>query len=277
MGVEEKTGLARRKPFYGYYALGRFHIITLLWTALGILIAAFLWRPAGVAILCFGAYMYLTYWLGMYLSRQSESYDLSWILDLQGDEYVLDVGCGLGKVTIGVAKLLKEGKVVGIDIWDRLDIANASTQRAYRNAEIEGVRDRVEFQTGDVLDIPFPDDTFDLVTSGGVLLAFWSDEARLKALSEVHRVLRPGGRFLLMETLRNLGTLILSPGMAWKFLTRRQCISLLERVGFINLRSGFRDIMGYFLVEKPLSSNHPAGRQPTGGSGGSAEGNNEHH
>ena len=39
MGVEEKTGLARRKPFYGYYALGRFHIITLLWTALGILIA----------------------------------------------------------------------------------------------------------------------------------------------------------------------------------------------------------------------------------------------
>ena len=247
MGVREKNG----KPFYGYYALGRFHIIVASWSILGILIAAFLWRPAGIAILCFGAYMYLTYWLGMYLSRQDECYDLSWILDLQGDEYVLDVGCGLGKVTIGVAKLLREGKVVGIDIWDRLDIAGVSPQRAYRNAEIEGVQDKVEFKRGNVLDIPFPDNTFDLVTSGGVLLAFWSDKARLRALSEIHRVLRPGGRFLLMETLRNPGTLLLSPGMAWKFLTKKKCINLLEKAGFVNLRYNSRDIMGYFLVEKP--------------------------
>ncbi len=249
------TPAARKKPFYGYYALGRFHIIMILWTILGVLSAAFLWRPAGIAILCFGAYMYLAYWLGMYLSRQNESYDLSWILGLQGDECVLDVGCGLGKVTIGVAKLLTEGKVIGVDVWDRLDIAGVSPQRAYRNAEIEGVRDRVEFKTGSVLDIPFPDGTFDLVTSGGVLLAFWSDRSRLKALSEIYRVLRPGGRFLLMEPLRNPGTLILSPGMAWKFLTEKKCLSLLAKAGFVDLRYRARDIMGYFLVEKPRCEN----------------------
>ncbi len=196
--------------------------------------------------------MYLTYWIGMYLSKPSKSYDLPGILELQVDEYALDVGCGLGRVTIGVAKLLNEGKVVGIDIWDKMDIRNVSPERAYGNAEIEGVKDKVEFKTGNVLDIPFSDDSFNLVTSGGVLLAFWNNETRLKALSEIFRVLRPGGRFLLMETLRNPGTLILTPAIAWKFLSKRNCINLLAKAGFINLKyNPYETIMGCFLVEKP--------------------------
>jgi SAM-dependent methyltransferase len=244
---------AKRKPFYGYYALGWIHIIVIPWTTLGILIAAFLHQTIGIAVLCFGAYMYLTYWMGMALSKPNQSYDLSWILQLRGDEQVLDAGCGLGRVTVGVAKLLKEGKVIGIDIWDKLDIGSISPQRAHQNAEIEGVRDRVDFKTGNVLDIPFPDSSFDLVTASTVLLALWSREARLKALTEMHRVLRPGGRFLLMETLRNPGTLIMCPAMAWRFLTKGNCISLLNEAGFVNLKEGYRDIMGHFLVEKPRS------------------------
>lgn len=243
---------SQRKPFYGYYALGRFHIIVILWTILGILISTLLWQAAGIVIICFGAYMYLTYWIGMYLSKPSKSYDLSGILELQGNEYALDVGCGLGRVTIGIAKLLNEGEVVGIDIWDKMDIRNVSPERAYENAEIEGVRDKVEFQTGNVLNTPFSESSFGLVTAAGVLLAFWNNETRLKALSEIFRVLRPGGKFLLMETLRNPGTLILCPGIAWKFLSKKNCINLLAKVGFINLKyNSYETIMGCFLVEKP--------------------------
>ena len=242
----------KEKPFYGYYALGRFHIIVALWFVFGILIATLLWQVGGIVIICFGAYMYLTYWLGAYLSKPSMSFDLSEILALNGSEYVLDIGCGLGKVTIGVAKLLKKGQVVGIDIWDKMDIRNVSQERAYQNAEIEGERDKVEFKTGNVLDIPFPDNSFDLVTAGGVLLAFWHNKTRLKALSEILRVLRPGGKFLLMETLRNPGTLLICPGMAWKFLTKRNCINLVERTGFVNLRyNSYETVMGCFLVQKP--------------------------
>ena len=156
------------------------------------------------------------------------------------------------QVTIGVAKLLKKGNVVGIDIWDKMDIKNVSQERAYQNAAIERVRDKVEFKTGNVLNIPFPDNSFDLVTAGGVLLAFWHNKARLKALAEILRVLRPGGQFLLMETLRNPGTLLICPGMAWKFLTKRICITLLEKTGFINLTyNAYETVMGCFLVQKP--------------------------
>ncbi|MCD6451315.1 MAG: class I SAM-dependent methyltransferase [Acidobacteria bacterium] len=163
----------------------------------------------------------------------------------------MDAGCGLGKVTVGVAKLLTEGRVVGIDIWDKLDIKGISPRQAYQNAEIEAVKDKVEFKTGNVLNIPFLNNSFDVVTAGGSLLSFSSNKKRPKALSEILRVLKPGGKFLLMEPLRTPLTLILSPGMAWKFLSRRNCLNLLNRAGFINLKEDYRDIMGYFLAKKP--------------------------
>jgi ubiquinone/menaquinone biosynthesis C-methylase UbiE len=68
-----------------------------------------------------------------------------------------------------IAKNLKTGRVVGIDIWDKKEIPGNSPERAYENAEIEGVKDKVEFRYGNVLEIPFPGQTFDLVTCGSVL------------------------------------------------------------------------------------------------------------
>ena len=242
----------KEKPFYGYYAFGRFQIILTLWIVFSILIATLLWHVIGIVFICFGVYMYLTYWLGAYLSKTNKSYDLSKILDLHGSEYALDVGCGLGKLTISIAKLINKGSVVGIDIWDKMDISNVSQRRAYKNAEIEGMRDKIEFKTGYILDIPFPDNSFDLVTAGGVLLAFWSNKTRFKALSEILRVLRPRGKFLLLETLRNPRTLLICPGLAWKFLSKRNCINLVEKTGFVNLKyNSYETVMGCLLVEKP--------------------------
>ena len=77
----------------------------------------------------------------------------------------MDVGCGLGKMTIGVAKHLSTGKIIGIDIWSKVEIPGNSPEHAYANAQIEGVGGKVEFETGNVLSIPFPDNSFDVVTS----------------------------------------------------------------------------------------------------------------
>jgi ubiquinone/menaquinone biosynthesis C-methylase UbiE len=191
----------------------------------------------------------------MYFSGQNEPYDFSDILKLKGDEYVLDIGCGLGKASIGVAKQLdKRGRVIGIDIWDKLNIINNSPSNAYKNARLEGVQDKIEFKTGNALAIPFPSDTFDVVIAALILNSFWSNEKKERFLSEAYRVVRYGGRFLLIEHLRNLEMIILCPILAlWKFLPKDVCDKLLKKIGFFNLEYSKKETMGYFLAKKPSS------------------------
>jgi len=156
-------------------------------------------------------------------------------------------------MTVGVAKHLNTGRVIGIDIWSKAEILGNSSERAYTNAQIEGVRDRIEFKTGNVLSIPFPDNSFDVVTSSSVINNLHSDSEKLKALEEVFRVLRSGGKFLLLEPLRDLwGFLTFTVLGVWMLLPKDRWITFLEKTGFVNLRYEYFCKMGAFLVEKPL-------------------------
>jgi ubiquinone/menaquinone biosynthesis C-methylase UbiE len=196
-------------------------------------------------------YIMVSYPVSIYWLKQSEHLDVSNIVQLKGDERALDVGCGLGKVTIGVAKHLTTGKVIGIDIWNTVEIPGNSPERAYENAEIEGVQDKVEFRSGDVLQLDFDDNTFDLVTGSSVLNNLAGDEKKLKAMKEIYRVLKPGGTFFLLEPLRDLrGLFTFTPFAFWELLSREKWIELLERANFVDLDYDYRGA-GYFIVKKP--------------------------
>jgi arsenite methyltransferase len=119
-------------------------------------------------------------------------------LILRGDETVLDMGCGRGAVLLAAAKLLPNGRAIGVDIWRADQTANAR-ENTLRNAEIEGVADRVEVQTADITDLPFDDDSFDVIVSSLVVHNIPGADARAKAISEAARVLRPGGKLALVD------------------------------------------------------------------------------
>ena len=74
------------------------------------------------------------------------------------------MGCGRGAVLLATAKRLPNGKAVGVDLWraDQTDNSPAATER---NAEIEGVADRIELHTADMTALPFEDNTFDVIVS----------------------------------------------------------------------------------------------------------------
>jgi SAM-dependent methyltransferase len=119
-------------------------------------------------------------------------------LRLRGDETVLDLGCGRGAVLLSVAKLLPRGRAIGVDIW-RADQTDNSAQNTWDNAALEGVADRVEVRTADITDLPFDDNSVDVVVSSLVVHNITRNADRAKAISEAARVLRPGGRLVLAD------------------------------------------------------------------------------
>ncbi|HXA84841.1 MAG TPA: class I SAM-dependent methyltransferase [Candidatus Dormibacteraeota bacterium] len=102
---------------------------------------------------------------------------------------VLDIACGTGEPAISLATLLTgNGDVVGVDLSPApLKIAE---ERAVQRGLVN-----VTFKQADAHELPFADNSFDRITSRlGVM--FFSDLPR--ALGEIHRVLKPAGRAVLL-------------------------------------------------------------------------------
>lgn len=120
-------------------------------------------------------------------------------LHLYGNETVLDVGCGHGVLLIGAAKRLPQGKAVGIDRWSQVDQGSNSRAATLNNAQVEGVADRVEVYDGDMRELPFTNGSFDAVIASVAIHNIESREGRQQAVSEIVRVLKPGGKIALMD------------------------------------------------------------------------------
>ena len=103
---------------------------------------------------------------------------------------ILDVATGTGDVAIMTHRILKPRKITGIDISEgMLDIGRKKINKLLLNNEIELIQ-------GDSEAINFPDNSFDAVT---VAFGVRNFENLEKGLSEIHRVLRPGGKLAIAE------------------------------------------------------------------------------
>ena len=117
----------------------------------------------------------------------------------RGDERVLDIGCGHGLMMIGAAKHLTTGKAIGVDRWVQIDQANNSEEATLCNAALEGVSERVMVRNGDARDLPFDNESIDVVLSSWVIHYILDPEDRVQALKEIVRVLKPGGRVVIID------------------------------------------------------------------------------
>lgn len=114
--------------------------------------------------------------------RNAETHAGFFLPRLRSGWHVLDAGCGPGTITLGLARHVAPGKVIGIDIED----SEFATARA--RAEQQGLN--VEFRKASVYELPFPDQCFDAVFSHA-LLEHLSDP--VGALTELRRTVKPGG------------------------------------------------------------------------------------
>lgn len=110
---------------------------------------------------------------------------------LRPGEVALDVGSGGGIDTILAARRVgPEGKAVGLDALEEM------CERGRRHAAEAGVQQWTEFVRGEMEDIPLPDGSVDVVLSNGVLNL---SARKSRALAEIFRVLRPGGRICMAD------------------------------------------------------------------------------
>jgi len=189
---------AARKADYGWDAGLKLPIAGV---ALGCLVVVAavsrMWPPliGGSIALCFVA-------KALHTTRRGKFRVWGELLDglrLRGDERVLDLGCGRGALLLAAAQRLTTGRGVGVDIWSRGDQSGNSVAATLRNAEAEGVSERVAPLTANMMALPFPSDTFDVVISNIAIHNISGSKGRARAIDEAARVLKPGGRLLVAD------------------------------------------------------------------------------
>jgi len=195
----ESAPPALARPRYGVDAAPVPAVLGAAGVACGL--AAARWRPGRIALAAAGTILLAN--AGVYLHTTLRGKLRSWereldLAALRGDEQLLDLGCGRGAVLIAAARRLPTGRAVGADVWTR-DQSGNSPEATLANAAAAGVADRVEVRTADMTALPFPDGSFDVVTSAMAIHNIRPAELRYRALDEAMRVLRPGGQLLIAD------------------------------------------------------------------------------
>ncbi len=115
------------------------------------------------------------------------------VAQIEPGQRVLDVACGTGRGTVGLAEAVgPEGRV------DALDLTQAMLDRAGAKIEKLGMSSRVYFKQGNARELPYPDETFDAIYNGYMVDLIPLDGCA-PILKEVQRVLKPGGKVILVN------------------------------------------------------------------------------
>ena len=221
----------------------------LLTVALGLQLEMPALWPAWFAVALLG----INCFVGGVILRSSKRTDLASLplVDLLRTDHdlVLDAGCGGGRTTLALSKVLRDGQILALDRFDAYYIDGGGHAMLERNLRIAGLTDRVQIERGDLTRLPFPAARFDSAVSAHVIDHM--KQQKKAGLAEIHRVLKPGGRFLLVVwvpgwatfSLANVFCLFLTSKPGWRTLARA--------VGFVIRDEGTFNGMWFAVLERP--------------------------
>lgn len=194
----------------------------------------------------------LNLWIGNFVLRASkkEEYMTLPYVDLfpQGNDNVLDAGCGSGRTTLALSKVMKSGKITALDRFDSDYIENGGKMLFERNIRIAGITKRVEICQGDVTAMEFKNEHFDAAISS--FMVDHLGKYKSDALREINRILKPGGRFLLIVFIPNYATFSVMNVMSLRLTSRKEWRYLFNQTNFNLIDEGTINSAAYFLIEK---------------------------
>ncbi len=162
--------------------------------------------------------------LGREQALRQRTVDLA---QLHPGESVLDVGCGTGTLALVAKRCVGEaGRVAGIDPAPQM------IARARRKAARHGLS--LDLQVGVIERLPFPDQSFDVVLSS-LMMHHLPDDLKRQGLREIARVLKPGGRLLVLDAKR--------PSGPWHSAIQDQP-AFMREAGFSRIETGEARVLG---------------------------------
>lgn len=115
------------------------------------------------------------------------------LANIQKGQHILDVACGTGRGTVGLAQAVgPTGKV------NALDLSEAMLAQARGKIDKMGLSQQVEFKQGNARELPYPDGTFDLLYNG-YMFDLIPIDGFMPILKEMARVLKPSGKLVLLN------------------------------------------------------------------------------
>lgn len=154
---------------------------------------------------------------------------------LSADDYVLDLGCGRGLLLVEAARRVPDGLAVGVDVWNTVHQSRNEPSAPLDNAVIERVDDRVDVVTGDGRRLPYVDGAFDAVVSSMVVHHISDSVGRAGIIREAARVLRPGGRLVVVDMQRTAEYVAVLRALRWPDVSRsRRVWRMLPPVRYVS-------------------------------------------
>lgn len=174
-------------------------------------------------------------------------------VSIHQSDVILDVGCGGGRTVNKLATIAGDGKVCGID-YSQASVAFA---RKVNRQLIE--HGRVAISEGSASQMPYPDNTFDLVTA--VETHFWWPDI-MAGMREIRRVLKPGGTLVIVgEVYKGADTRMARmvekylPLTGMKFLTADEHRALFVDSDFSNIQIDTQTSKGWICCTGRKSGN----------------------
>jgi ribosomal protein L11 methyltransferase (prmA) len=113
--------------------------------------------------------------------------------DFNKDKKILEVACNMCTTAIGLAQKF-DCKIEGVDLDE------AALEKARANIAMHGLQDKIHVQRANAMVLPFEDESFDIVINEA-MLTMLPVQAKMKAVAEYFRVLKPGGFLLTHDVM----------------------------------------------------------------------------
>lgn len=157
-------------------------------------------------------------------------------MNIQPDDFVLDIGCGGGMAIKEITKITTNGFVAGVDYSETM------VRQALKHNSAAVCATRVEIKNGSISNLPFKDEAFDKAYAIESF-NFWSDP--VAGLKEVYRVLKPRGLIAIAtgwskEIPNQRKYAAMAQKMRFSLYSGREMVDMLAAAGFPQAKFEFR-------------------------------------